>query len=161
VSTLAAPSAGTPHETAGIVSRSLAFTVDALLLVGGLGAVVVLVGVFGAVLGWDPPAMMRGLATVFGAALPSLWLVLNAAMWTIAGRTPGQALFGLRVVRTDGTPVRLGRACVRSLCYLLSGIMLVGFLWVLVDRRRQAWHDKLAGTLVVYDWRRGLVTRAG
>jgi uncharacterized RDD family membrane protein YckC len=147
--------------TAGLVSRGLAFTVDALLLVGALVAVLVLVGVLGAVLGWELPGLVRGLAAAFGASLPLLWMVLNAVMWAVAGRTPGQALFGLRVLRTDGTPVRFGRACVRSLCYLFSFILLVGCLWILVDRRRQAWHDKLAGTIVVYDWRRALVTRTG
>jgi uncharacterized RDD family membrane protein YckC len=161
VNAIAVPSPAAPRGTAGIVSRALAFTVDALLLVGGLGVLLVLAGVFGAVLGWELPAMVRALAAVFGASLPVLWVVLNAAMWAIAGRTPGQALFGLRVVRTDGTPVRLGRACVRSLCYLFSIILLAGCLWILVDRRRQAWHDKLAGTLVVYDRRRALVTRPG
>lgn len=143
------------------MSRALAFTVDALLLVVGLSAVLLLVGVIGAVLGWQPLAMVRGLAAVFGASLPTLWLAFHATMWTMAGRTPGQALFGLRVVRIDGAPVRLGRAWVRSLGYLLSSILLLGFLWILVDPQRQGWHDKLAGTRVVYDWRRGLVTRAG
>jgi uncharacterized RDD family membrane protein YckC len=143
------------------MSRTLAFTVDALLLVVGLSGVLFLIGAIGAVVGWEPLAMVRGLSAAFGAALPSLWLALHAMMWTIAGRTPGQALFGLRVVRIDGTPVRLGRAFVRSLGYLLSSILLLGFLWILVDHRRQGWHDKLAGTRVVYDWRRGPVTRAG
>jgi uncharacterized RDD family membrane protein YckC len=32
----------------------------------------------------------------------------------------------------------------------VSGIFFLGYLWILVDDRRQGWHDKLARTLVVY-----------
>jgi uncharacterized RDD family membrane protein YckC len=147
-------------ESAGVVSRALAFTVDALLLVGGLGVALALAGTLGAVLGWDPLTVFRGLAAGFAAALPSLWVALNAVLWAVFGRTPGKALFGVRVVRTDGTPVRLGRATIRSLGYLFSVILFLGFLWVLADPRRQAWHDKLAGTLVVYERDRPAPPRA-
>jgi uncharacterized RDD family membrane protein YckC len=148
---LTAPRPQLRLEPAGVVSRALAFTVDALLLVAVLSVALALAGTVGAVLGWDPLILVRGLAAGFAAALPSLWVALNAVLWAAAGRTPGKALFGLRVVRTDGTPVRLGRATLRSLAYFFSVVMLVGFLWVLADPRRQAWHDKLAGTVVVYD----------
>jgi uncharacterized RDD family membrane protein YckC len=151
LTTLTTPRLQLRLESAGVVSRALAFTVDALLLVGALGVALVLVGTVGAVLGWEPLTLVRGLAAGFAAALPSLWVALNAVLWAVVGRTPGKALFGLRVVRADGTPVRLGRATLRSLGYFFSAILLVGFLWILADPRRQAWHDKLAGTLVVYD----------
>lgn len=133
-----------------MVSRALAFTVDALLLVAVLSVALALAGTIGAVLGLEPLTLVRALAAGFAAALPSLWIALNAVLWAVAGRTPGKALFGLRVVRVDGTPVRLGRATLRSLGYFFSLILFVGFLWVLADPRRQAWHDKLAGTVVIY-----------
>jgi uncharacterized RDD family membrane protein YckC len=151
LTTLATPHLQLRLESAGVVSRTLAFTVDALLLVGALGVALALAGTVGAVLGWEPLTLVRGLAAGFAAALPSLWVALNAVLWAVFGRTPGKALFGVRVVRTDGTPVRLGRATIRSLGYLFSVILFVGFLWVLADPRRQAWHDKVAGTLVIYD----------
>lgn len=41
----------------------------------------------------------------------------------------------------------------RVLGYYISFLALfLGFLWVLVDDRRQGWHDKIADTIVVYDW---------
>jgi uncharacterized RDD family membrane protein YckC len=146
------PPATEPRSaTAGVVTRALAFTLDALLLVIGVTGLLGLAGVIGAVLAWEPVLLTQRLAAAFITTLPALWLGLNAAMWTIAGRTPGKALFGVRVVRTDGTPVGLGRAIGRAIGYLVSGILLLGFLWVLVDRDRRAWHDRLAGTMVVYD----------
>lgn len=44
-----------------------------------------------------------------------------------------------------------GRAFVRYIGYLVSGIVLsIGFLWVAFDGKRQGWHDKMAGTYVIY-----------
>jgi uncharacterized RDD family membrane protein YckC len=40
----------------------------------------------------------------------------------------------------------------RFIGYFISGILFLGFLWVLLDSRRQGWHDKIAGTFVIYSW---------
>jgi uncharacterized RDD family membrane protein YckC len=71
----------------------------------------------------------------------------------ISGFTPGKALLGLRVVRTDGRPVNLGRAVLRLIAYLIAALPLfLGFIWILFDNRRQGWHDKIARTYVIYMW---------
>jgi uncharacterized RDD family membrane protein YckC len=45
------------------------------------------------------------------------------------------------------------RGILRYLGYSLSAISLfLGFFWILIDDRRQGWHDKIAGTLVIYTW---------
>lgn len=45
-----------------------------------------------------------------------------------------------------------GQLLVRYIAYLASALPLgLGFLWVAVDRRKQAFHDKLARTVVVED----------
>jgi uncharacterized RDD family membrane protein YckC len=60
---------------------------------------------------------------------------------------------GVRVLTVDGRNVPFWRACLRVLAYVLSAIVFfLGFLWVLVDDQRQAWHDKIARTYVVYVW---------
>ena len=76
--------------------------------------------------------------------------VLYFALSTdLTGRTPGKWLMGLRVVRTGGGDINLGRAVLRSIGYMVSLIPLgAGFLWVLVDDERRGWHDHLAGTKV-------------
>ncbi|KIF01613.1 hypothetical protein PL81_34615 [Streptomyces sp. RSD-27] len=70
---------------------------------------------------------------------------LPTARW---GRTPGKKLCGVRVLTTAGLrPPGFGAALLRWLLYAVLG--LPGGLWCLVDRpRRQAWHDKAAGTYV-------------
>jgi uncharacterized RDD family membrane protein YckC len=41
---------------------------------------------------------------------------------------------------------------IRLLCYLLSAAPLyLGFLWAAFDRRKQGWHDKIAGTVVIQE----------
>jgi hypothetical protein len=51
---------------------------------------------------------------------------------------------------TEGNPVFSGKALLRYVGYVVSGVALsIGFLWMEFDRKRQGWHDKLAGTYVV------------
>ena len=84
------------------------------------------------------------------------WLIVGGIIvgfWRHCGATPGKLAVGLKVVdaQTGGRP-STGRLVVRVLCYVVSAIPLyLGFLWVAVDRRKQGWHDKIAGTAVVQD----------
>lgn len=66
-----------------------------------------------------------------------------------AGQTIGKWVMGLRVVSDREAPIGYRRALIRSAGYLLSAFFLLGFLWVLLNRERRAWHDLLAGTWVV------------
>jgi uncharacterized RDD family membrane protein YckC len=69
------------------------------------------------------------------------------------GQTVGMALMGLRVVTITGQRLRPGRATLRTLCYGLSLAPLgLGYLWVLGQDQRQAWHDRIARTYVLYVW---------
>ena len=133
-------------EYAGLVSRALAYLLDALIvafLVSGTALVLVVVA---AVAGTFPRDLARGLISVYAVLLPSVLAVYCALFWLLAGRTPGMAVLGLRVRRADGRPVRWLAALVRG---VLVACFPVGALWLLVDRRRQALHDKAAGTVVV------------
>ena len=66
------------------------------------------------------------------------------------GQTPGKMMLGLRAVKKNGARFRLADALLRNVIgYTLSGMFLLGYLWVLFDRESQTWHDKLAGTVVI------------
>ena len=72
--------------------------------------------------------------------------------WMLIGQTPGKYLMGLRIVRLDGSRVTIG-VCIRRLIgYYISAILFIGYIMVLFDDRRQAFHDKFAGTFVIYAW---------
>jgi uncharacterized RDD family membrane protein YckC len=67
---------------------------------------------------------------------------------------PSKSLMGLRISRLTDQPVTIRHTMLRYLGYWLSAIPLgLGFLRVLRDDRQQGWHDKLAGTYMVYDSR--------
>ena len=67
------------------------------------------------------------------------------------GATAGKRIVGLRVVDAQtGGPIGFGRAAVRRVVYVLGGLILYfGWLWMFTNSRRQTWHDKAAGSLVV------------
>ena len=75
-----------------------------------------------------------------------------AAMLAWRGTTLGGMVAGLRVVRVDGRPMDRPTAVVRALAAILSGLSGgLGWLWGSWDSRRQTWHDRIAGTVVVRD----------
>ena len=84
----------------------------------------------------------------------TIWeFIYFAYQWTLSGKTIGMAVLGIRVVKTDGTPIGARQAVIRTLTLPLSIIVFgLGFLGILTNRRRYAWHDRLAKTAVVYSW---------
>lgn len=108
------------------------------------------------------PTLSRPLLPDQGLA-PVSWtfVVLAAAMqcaffwmfWTRKGATPGKLLLGIRVVdATTGMLPSHGQALKRLAGYLVNNLLWsLGYLWVAVDSRKQGWHDKLAGTVVVHN----------
>ncbi len=66
------------------------------------------------------------------------------------GQTIGMKLFGIRVVKTDGSELTITNALIRYLGLLISFFCFaIGVIWVAFDPNKQGWHDKIAGTYVV------------
>jgi uncharacterized RDD family membrane protein YckC len=80
--------------------------------------------------------------------LPNLILPL---LWCLWSSTPGKMAVSTKIVDAQtGRKPKARQFLLRFLGYYLSALPLgLGFLWVLVDRKKQAWHDKLAGTVVI------------
>jgi len=89
---------------------------------------------------------------VVGSALMTLLVIgYFTFFWTLVGYTPGKAILGLKVVRKNGGKLSFGRSLLRFFAYWISMLPLfLGFFWVLWDSKRQGWHDKIAGTQVLY-----------
>ncbi|SHI14917.1 RDD family protein [Ferrimonas marina] len=80
--------------------------------------------------------------------LPALVVIV---FWIAKSATPGKMALKLTIVdaNTGGKP-STKQFIVRYLGYYVSTIPLcLGLLWVAFDERKQGWHDKLSGTLVV------------
>jgi uncharacterized RDD family membrane protein YckC len=152
---------------AGFASRALALIIDY--------SIIILIGTFsiGAMtLFFDLAAVQRFIQWV-SSILPGfdrlfvwltsarfaglLFLLVNYGyfifFFSTTGQTIGKSIMGLRVVTTDGRRMGVKRSFIRTLCYGLSLAPLgLGFLWVLGEDRRRAWHDKIARTYVLYVW---------
>ncbi len=139
---------------AGFVSRLFAFVLDVIILVVAITLITWLI-TFVDVL-FDIEAFLGGnVISVILTALLTFGVYIGYPLffWTLTGQTPGMMLMGLRVVTTDGHYVSLGRSIRRLIGYVIAALpFFLGFFWILVDDRRQGWHDKIAGTCVVYAW---------
>ena len=70
------------------------------------------------------------------------------------GQTLGKMMLRLRVVKKRGGRITILDALLRNVFgYTVSQIFLLGYLWAMFDREKQAWHDKMAGTVVVAEER--------
>jgi uncharacterized RDD family membrane protein YckC len=136
---------------AGVVSRLAGFAVD-------IGAAWGLATVFLAILSFTSEVITgRGvLISSAAVAIPlyTAWLLVYFAyQWTLSGRTIGMAILGVRVVRSDGSPIDAGHAVLRIVTFPLGILTLgVGFVLILVQRERRALYDLIADTAVVYSW---------
>jgi uncharacterized RDD family membrane protein YckC len=137
-------------EYEGLVTRTIAFAIDALVI--DLVAIVV-AAVVALVL--SVISLPDSLDTVLLAAGGAAFVVWTAAyfvtFWSTTGQTPGSRLLRIRVCRADdGAVLRPSRSLFRLVCLVFAAIPLfAGFLPVLVDDRRRGVHDMLAGTVVV------------
>lgn len=137
-------------EYVGLVTRAIAFALDAALI--NLIAIVVAVGVGLALSVLSVPDSVNILAIVSGCVAFVVWTVgYFVTFWSTTGQTPASRLLRIRVCRADdGGAPRPRRSLLRLAGLTLAAIPLgAGFLPILVDNRRRGLHDMLAGTVVV------------
>ncbi len=135
---------------AGIATRAVALALDvavAQVIVFTGGAIFALVGSLVAEVRLD--SLGRLLAAVAWIVVVGTYFVL---FWSTAGQTPGMRLMGLRLMIEGGGHPSVTRSVVRLVGLGLAIVPLfLGFVPVLIDRRRRALPDFLARTVVVYD----------
>ena len=151
---------------AGFTSRLIAYAIDSVITFAGITIIWWLVNItidmlkIGDVirrLGWESPFasltnpndefVLRGAVFIVGVGLYHIFFL------TLANRTIGKSVMGLQVIPLKGGRIGLLRATLRYLGYIVSIIPLFfGFIWILLSRKRQGWHDKIARTCVVYTW---------
>jgi uncharacterized RDD family membrane protein YckC len=104
---------------------------------------------------WTSAALLQGPADfLINWLLPAIAVVV---FWIYRQATPGKIAIGARIVdaATGGKP-STRQLIVRYLGYYVSMLpLMAGIVWVAFDPRKQGWHDKLAGTVVVRSRHRG------
>jgi uncharacterized RDD family membrane protein YckC len=133
-------------EYVGFWPRVGATIIDTLLI--GFICWPLLTAVYGSSY-WEGGMSLRGPADLLISWIfPAIATVLFWAQWQA---TPGKMAVSARIVdATTGRTPSFGQLVGRYLGYFLSAIpFCLGFIWVGFDPRRQGWHDKLAGTVVI------------
>lgn len=136
----------TELEYVGFWARVLASIIDTFI------ACMVIMPIMYAIYGpayFDSTSLFRGPADIlFSYVLPACAVLI---FWIARQATPGKMAISARIVdaKTGKAPTT-GQYIGRYLGYYVSMIPFgLGLLWVGFDRRKQGWHDKLAGTVVV------------
>jgi uncharacterized RDD family membrane protein YckC len=78
-------------------------------------------------------------------------IVAVLVFWIYKSATPGKMVTNLTIVDAEtGYKPSTGQFIGRYFAYYVSIIpFLLGIIWVGIDKRKQGWHDKLAGTVVI------------
>ena len=140
-----AMAAASPAGFAGVVSRTIAYVVDSLIVsVASVGTATGM-SLIASVVGNEARELARTLTAAYLIALPAVFALYCTVFWGLAGRTPGMALAGVRIVAVSGRPVRWFAALTRA---ILLAYFPIGSLWMLADRRHRAVHDLIARTIV-------------
>lgn len=87
---------------------------------------------------------------VYRATLLLVTVAFFGVFWTRRGQTLGMASWRLRIEREDGGALTWGDTVRRLAAAVLSWLPFgLGYLWILIDPQRRAWHDRLSGTRIL------------
>lgn len=137
-------------EYEGLVTRTIAFAIDAAIISAVTVIVGAAVGISLSVL--SVPSNVETALFAVGGVACLLWSTgYFVTFWSTTGQTPGDRLLGIRVCRADdGLPLRPASALLRLVALTLSVIPLfAGLVPILFDERRRGVHDMVAGSVVV------------
>ncbi len=159
----------TTYPYAGFWRRFVAYSIDSFIIFVVFFILMIVAGIayFTGVVSNDSQILIDELNDVerlgpIGMVILSCYTFLFIAYFTffqgLTGRTPGKKLLVLQVVHTDGSPISFGTAFLRSAGYLVSSLLFtipLGYIWAAFDKKKQAWHDKIADTVVIIREPRG------
>lgn len=135
-------------EYVGFWARIAATIVDTILVI--LVTFPLLIAVYGwAYFDMEQTGFVAGKADfVISWVFP---VVATIAFWILKQATPGKMLMSAKIVDAKtGEPASTGQLVGRYFAYFVATLPLcLGFLWIAFDKRKQGWHDKLAGTAVI------------
>lgn len=98
---------------------------------------------------WSDGGLVRGpMDILLSWVLPAVLVIL---FWVAKQATPGKMAISAKIVDAKtGMAPSTAQFIGRYFGYFLAGLPLcLGLIWVAFHGRKQGWHDKLAGTVVV------------
>jgi len=144
---------GTPFEYVGFWSRLGASIIDSIIII------VITLPTLYLIYGDDyfnSEEFIQGFSDVIiSYVFP---LVATILFWIYKCATPGKIALSVKIVdaKTGNNPT-VRQSTIRYLGYYVSLIPLgLGFLWIAWDAKKQGWHDKMAGTVVIRSKNKGV-----
>lgn len=146
---MTAEPAPAPPVYVGLVTRTLAFGLDAAIINAVAIATAAVVALALSII--SLPDWLVVVAAAIGGVVYLIWVAgFFVVFWATTGQTPGDRLFHIRVRTDSGVRLRPRRALLRFIALTLAAIPLfAGFLMILFDDRRRGLHDRIARTVVV------------
>jgi uncharacterized RDD family membrane protein YckC len=128
----------------GFTRRFIAFIIDRILIWL----------LFSVLLGYAEGVNIYSIFSLFGTQtivveilVMVYFVVCETSSWQ---GTLGKHLLNMKVVNEQYQKVTASQAMWRfTWKYLSFFVLLLGFIWVIFDTKKQGWHDKLAGTYVI------------
>ncbi len=168
-------------ETAGLLRRGIAGFIDGLLFLPIW--IALCPPLLACAAGDSSSACLLNEPEPWRRALSnSLLFVYIVLMLGLYGRTVGMMALHIRITKLDGSDIGFGRALLRTVAYwipvvfygpisvseivqiLITAFCVMGLMWIMVDRKHQGYHDKIANTLVMreeyYQERKGALAEA-
>ncbi len=133
-------------EYAGFWIRVMAVLIDSVIVM--IITLPITTAIYGEVPKDGYTYLQGGWDLVINYLFPAVAVII---FWMYKSATPGKLLTKLTIVdaKTGGKP-SVGQFIARYLGYFVSIIpFCAGLIWVAFDKRKQGWHDKMAGTLVI------------
>ena len=130
----------------GFWSRLVASIIDSVLVI--MLTLPILYFMYGAEY-FDSDGSLQGLTDfIISYILPIAVIIL---FWIYKSATPGKMVISAKIVDANtGNKPTIMQYIIRYLGYYVSIFALgLGFLWVAWDDKKQGWHDKMAGTVVI------------
>jgi uncharacterized RDD family membrane protein YckC len=94
-----------------------------------------------------PPLLDRIIMITFAIVLSCVY---DMVFWVWRGQTPGKMIAGIKIIRTDSSPLTFPHALFRYFGYMVSCVIaFIGFILIAFDSHKQGLHDRMADTYVV------------
>lgn len=133
-------------EYAGFWIRVGAALIDTVLSM--LVTIPPLIGIYGMEY-FDSTALFAGAWDFWISwVLPAIAVII---FWVCKSATPGKMLTKIKIIdERSGGKLSVGQSIGRYLAYFISMLpLMLGIFWVAFDKKKQGWHDKISGTVVI------------
>lgn len=130
----------------GFWARFAASIIDTIILI--MITFPILFLIYGGEYFYSGESVQGWLDVIISYVFPILAIIL---FWLYKSATPGKiALLAKVVDEKTGNKLSVKQALIRYVGYYISLLPLgLGFFWIAMDKKKQGWHDKLAGSVVI------------